>query len=221
MRDKLFYLALLFFVFSYSPASALTSEGLAEKIEREYNSFEDISMEFVQMIESTVFSDTQKVWGRMYMKNPDKFRIQTLKEVITTDGETLWVFSEKNKQVTKSLIGKSKKIFKPNQYLYNFREYYLPQLFGEERIEKKPCYRLVLSPKKTEDEDTEKSYLFIKSLILWVDKESLLVKKLKYQDINDNLVSFVFYKIKTNTGMKDSEFVFEPPNGIEVVDLTR
>ncbi len=223
MKDKtlLLFLGFVLVLFFHSFSSTITSEEIAQKIEKKYNSLEDVSMEFVQMIYSSVFSDTQEVVGKMYLKNPDKFRIETKKEVITTDGETLWVFSENNKQVTKSKIDKSKKIFKPNQYLYNFRENYKPELTGEEKIKKAWCYRLSLSPKKVEEKEKDEDNLFIKRLILWVDKKSFLVKKLEYQDINDNQVSFIFSRIKTDSKIKDSEFIFKPPMGIEVVDLTR
>lgn len=220
-KNKILF-SLLGFIFFFSPISyAITSEEIAEEIEKKYNLLKDVSMEFVQRVESSVFSDTQEVKGMMYLKNPDMFKIETKKEVITTDGETLWVFSENNKQVTKSKIDKYRKIFKPNQYLYNFRKNYNPQLAGEEKIEKKMCYKLVLSPKKLEKKVKYENNLFIKRLILWVDKKSFLIKKLEYRDINDDLVSFVFSKIKTNLGIKDSEFVFRAPKGVEVVDLTR
>jgi outer membrane lipoprotein-sorting protein len=220
MRDKILFLLAAFLFFLYSLPHALTSEQLAQKIEANYRSFEDISMEFVQLIESPVFSDTQKVWGKMYLKNPDRFKIQTEGEVITTDGETLWVFSQKNKQVRKSLIDKSKRIFKPNQYLYNFRENYSPELSKERKIENTWFYVLTLSPRKNQGEEGEKDQLFINDLTLWVDKKNFLVRKLKYQDLNDNLVSFIFSKIKTNSKIKDSEFIFNTPKGIEIVDLT-
>ncbi len=191
---------------------AVTSEDLALKIEKKYKSLIDISMRFTQTTKSEVFSTENKVRGQMYIKNPDKFRIDIPSQSIVTDGKLLWLFSEKNKQVTIHKLKESKTIFKPNEYLYNFRADYCPQLDKEEKIGRESYHKLVLTPKKEN--------LFITKLTLWIDKKTFLVKKLEYHDMNDNWVSFLFDKVKINSGIKDSEFVYSPPKGIEVVDLT-
>ena len=195
-----------------SQAFPLTSEKLALMIENKYKSLKDVSMKFTQTAKSEIFSTEKKIRGEMYLKNPDKFRIDTPSQSIVTDGEILWLFSERNKQVTIHKLKESKNIFKPNEYLYNFRANYNPELEKEEKLDKTSCHKLVLSPKKEN--------LFITSLTIWVDQKTLLVKKLEYRDMNDNWVTFLFDKVKINSGIKDSEFVYSPPKGIEVVDLT-
>jgi len=210
MRKTLLTLGFLFLLTSH--AFPLTSEEVALKIEKEYKSLKDISMKYTQIIKSEVFSTQNKIQGKMYIKNPDKFRIDAPSQSIVTDGKLLWLFSEKNKQVTIHKLKESKTVFKPNEYLYNFRADYSPQLDKEEKIGRKSYHKLVLTPKKEN--------LFITKLTLWIDQKTFLVKKLEYQDINDNWVTFLFDKVKINSGIKDSEFVYSPPKGIEVVDLT-
>ena len=189
-----------------------TSEKLALKVEEKYRSIKDLSMNFTKTLKSEIFETQKKTKGKMYLKNPDKFRIETKDEVIVTDGKFLWTYSEQNEQVIKSRLDRSKNIFKPNQYLSNFRKEYKAKLTGEEKMNKTKCYRLVLTPKK---EDT-----FITKMIIWIDKKSLLTKKLEYQDSNDNQITLVFEKIKTNKGIKDSKFVFKAPEGVEELDLS-
>jgi len=210
MRKAFLILGILYFFVSNS--SSLTSEELAVKIEKKYKSLKDISMSFTQITKSEIFSTEKKVRGKMYLKNPDKFRIDTPSQSIVTDGELLWLFSEKNEQVTIHKLKESKNIFKPHDYIYNFRENYTPQLGEDEKVDKRSCFTLVLTPKKEE--------LFVTGMTLWIDKKNLLVRKLEYQDMNDNWVSLVFDKIKINSDLEDSQFVFIPPEGIEVVDLT-
>jgi outer membrane lipoprotein carrier protein len=195
-----------------SQAFSFTAEELSLKIEQKYKSLKDISMSFTQITKSEVFSTEKETPGRMYLKNPDKFRIDTPSQSIITDGKLLWLFSERNKQVTIHKLKESKNVFKPHDYIYNFRTNYEPELERKEKIDKRICYKLVLTPKEEN--------LFITSLILWIDEKTLLVKKLEYQDINDNWVSFLFHEIKTNSDLKDKRFVYTPPEGIEVVDLT-
>jgi len=209
---KKIILTLGFLLLSTACVSAVTSEDLALKIEKKYKSLKDISMRFTQTTKSEVFSTENKVRGKMYIKNPDKFRIDAPSQSIVTDGKLLWLFSEKNKQVTIRKLKESRNIFKPNEYLYNFRADYTAEPDSMERLGKRLYHKLVLTPKKEN--------LFITRLTLLIDQETFLVKKLEYQDINDNWVSFLFDRIKTDSGLEDSRFVYVPAKGIEVVDLT-
>ncbi len=57
-------------------------------------------------------------------------------------------------------------------------------------------------------------------MTIWVDSKKLLAKKLEYTDSNDNQVTLIFQRIKTNRKIKDSEFVFQTPLGVEELDLS-
>jgi len=192
--------------------SVQSSEKLALRVEEKHRSIKDLSMSFTKTLKSEIFETQRKAKGKMYLKNPDKFRIETKDEVIVTDGKFLWSYSEQNEQVIKSKLDKSKNVFKPNQYLSNFREEYTAELTGEEKIEKAECYKLTLTPKKKE--------LFIIRMTIWVDQKNLLAKKIEYMDINDNQIALLFDHIETDRGIKDSKFVFKAPEGVEELDLT-
>jgi outer membrane lipoprotein carrier protein len=207
-----FSLTLLIILLFCSVAFPITSEELALKVEEKYRSIKDLSIDFTKTLKSEIFETEKETKGKMYLKNPDKFRIETKDEVIVTDGEFLWTYSEQNEQVIKNTLEKSENIFKPNQYLSNFRKEYKAKLNGEEKIDKTECYKLVLTPKK---EDS-----FITKMIIWIDKKTLLAQKLEYRDSNDNQITLIFDKIKINKDLKDSRFIFKTPKGIEEVDLT-
>ena len=188
------------------------SEKLASTVEEKYRSIKDLSTNFTRTLKSEIFEAEKKTKGKMYLKNPDKFRIETKDEVIVTDGKFLWSYSEQNEQVIKSKLDRSKNVFKPNQYLSNFREEYKARLTGDEKIDKTKCYKLTLTPKKED--------LFITKMTIWVDKRNLLAKKIEYMDVNDNQITLLFDHIKTDVGIKDSKFVFNAPEGVEELDLT-
>lgn len=210
-------LILLFCSIASAIASSLNdtvdvSEKIAAEAEEKYRSLKDLSMNFTKTLKSEIFETEKETKGEMYLKNPDKFRIETTDEIIVTDGVFLWNYSEQNEQVIKSRLDRSKNVFKPNQYLSNFREEYKAKLTGEEKIDKIKCYKLVLTPKKED--------LFITKMTIWIDKKNLLAKKLEYRDSNDNQVTLVFDKIRINKGTKDSKFIFKAPEGVEELDLT-
>lgn len=187
-------------------------EELAQQVEKKYKSLSDLSLDFTKVTKSEIFENQKKIKGKMYLKNPDKFRTETEDEIIVTDGQFLWNYSEENQQVIKNRLDKSKNTFKPNQYLSNFRSEYKTELTGEEKVDKVKCYKLKLTSKKDD--------LFITKMTIWVDKKSLLAKKLEYQDSNDNQVTLVFDHMKINQGISDSRFVFKTPPGVEELDLS-
>ena len=193
-------------------AAGITSKELALQVEKKYHSLKSLSMDFIKIIRSEVFETESKIKGKMIFKNPDKFIIQTKGETIVCDGEFVWTYSVENKQVIKNLVDRSENMFKPNQYLSNFRSEYIPRLEGEEKINRTKCFKLLLSPKK--------EGVFIKRMTIWVDKQNLLAKKLEYKDSNDNEVTLIFQHIKTNRKIKDSEFIFQTPPGVEELDLS-
>jgi len=212
-RCRILSLLLFLFLALSSFGWAMNAEELVDSLDRKYTSFKDLQMNFVQTIRSEVFTEEREFKGKMYLKNPDKFRVETLFEAVVSDGETLWVYSQQNKQVRKEKIGKGDNVFKPTEYLYNFKDKYDFRLDRKEEVKNSLCYQLVLNAKSKD--------LFITKLILWVEENSFLVKKLEYQDTNDNWVSFVFDKIKINSGLKKSAFHFKPPPGVDIVDLTK
>jgi outer membrane lipoprotein-sorting protein len=192
---------------------SITADELARQVEDKYRSFETLSMDFVRMVRSKVFETKTTVQGKMIFKNPDKFRIETQDETVTSDGKFVWTYSAENAQVIKNLADRSEDFFKPYQYLSDFRSRYVPRLEGEEKVDGTRCFKLVLTPKEDD--------AFIINMTVWVDQKSLLAQKLIYQDLNGNQVTLTFRHIKPNRKIKDSEFVYQAPPGVEEVDLSQ
>jgi len=214
VRPLLFFLSILFFILLFTPKLfPLTIEDLTDQLNRKYSSFEDIKMEFTQSISSDVFESKREFKGKIYIKNPDKFRIETPHQTIVTNGQYIWVYSEENKQVTKNNFNSTGGILLPYRYLSSFKDDYKAKLDKDEQIKKRGCYKLILTPK---DENS-----FIAKMMVWVDKESLLTLKLRYWDLNDNEVTFLFKNIKINSKIDDSKFVFKIPFGVELLDLSQ
>jgi len=206
---------LIAFITLYSfreDASGITADELSGQVEKKYRSLSDLTLDFTKTTRSEIFETQSKTQGKMLMKNPDKFKIQTKEETIMCDGKFVWTYSVENQQVVKNLLDRSESTFKPNQYLSDFRDEYVPRLEGEEKIDQTSCFKLLLSPKKDD--------VFIKKMTIWVDKKSLIAQKLEYKDTNDNFVTLIFSHIKTNRKIKDSEFVFLTPPGVEELDLS-
>ncbi len=210
MKTIIFDLLLsLFFV---SLSSGITSEELALKIEGKYDSLKTLSINFQEETKSQDFSTIRKLKGKMLLKNPNKFRIELPSQAVVSDGDFIWVYSKENKQVTKNRVDKSRELFRPNDYLFNFRKNYNYELTGEQKIGDKICYKMVYTS-KTEDE-------FFKKITVFFERETLLAQRIEYLDQNDNYTTMSFKVIKPDVVLSDSKFVFNPLPGVELVDLT-
>jgi chaperone LolA len=217
MRRRFWTMALFLAAFFITVASGGSAAGgrsdeLARQVEEKYRSLSTISMDFVKITFSDIFETESKIKGRMLLKNPEMFRIETKDETIVCDGKFVWSYSVENQQVIRNRADRSERVFKPNQYLADFRSGYVPRLTGEEKIDNTVCFVLSLSAKGEE--------VFIKKMTIWVDKKKLLAKKLEYTDSNDNQITLIFQRIKTNRKIKDSEFVFQTPPGVDELDLS-
>lgn len=212
-RTLLFFLStLLVFIFPLR-VYPLTVEELVSQLDKEYSTFQDIQMEFTQRISSDVFESKRQFEGEIYIKNPDKFRIESPQQTIVANGEYIWVYSRENKQVTKRRFDPANGILLPYRYLSSFKDDYIARLDKDEQIKKRWCYKLVLTPKEENS--------FVSKMILWVDKEALLTLKLKYWDLNNNEITLLFKNIKIDPNIDVSKFTFEIPAGVELLDLSR
>jgi chaperone LolA len=211
-RLLLFFLSIFLAGAFWPKAYPLRVEDLVDQLDEKYSSFEDIKMEFTQSISSNVFESKRHFQGQIYVKNPDKFRIETPQQTIVANGEYIWVYSEENKQVTKNRYDPSSGILLPYRYLNSFKDDYKARTDKEELVRKRWCHKLILTPK---DENS-----FVTKMIIWVDKETLLTLKLEYWDLNDNEVAFFFKNIRIDSKIDDSEFIFKIPPGIELLDLS-
>jgi chaperone LolA len=208
---KLFLISFLLFACSRNTA-AVDSNELARQVEEKYRSISSLLVDFVKITRSEIFETQSEIKGKMLLKNPDKFKILTKDETIVCDGKYVWTYSVENQQVIKKLADRSENLFTPHRYLSDFRSEYVPRLEGEEKMDHINCFKLVLSAKK---EDA-----FISKMTIWVDKKEFLARKLEYIDSNDNQVTLIFPHIQTNRKIKDTEFIFQTPPGVEELDLS-
>ncbi|MFH2056531.1 MAG: hypothetical protein ABIJ61_11270, partial [bacterium] len=76
---------------------------------------------------------------------------------------------------------------------------------------KQLCYRLTLAA--LDDEQ------FVQDMELYLDHETYEVAQVTYTDINDNLVTIRFRKLKLGAPILAERFRFQTPKGVEEVRL--
>jgi len=192
----------------------------AEVIRRLQARFEDmgsLSARFERRHFWKLVDQTQEIKGRLYVQRPDRFRFETKIQTVVTDGVTVWNYDSANEQVVISRYESSKDDQSQEKLLFDlillgdYSDRYAPHYAGEARVDRKSCHLVALDARQDET--------YISQIRLWVDRDRWLVRQVEYRNINDDVTTYALSDLKTGKKLKATRFRFDPPDGIEVVDL--
>lgn len=207
------YLLLLGFLFSQSlfGADAKKAKEIIQRVQKKYDALTSLKADFEQVYHWDLANETQKVRGKIYLQTGNKYRIETETQLIVTDGETVWTYSEPDQQVIVDLMSHSQENPLPRDLLFQYSEEYNPVEMQDEKLNGKAVYMIRLAPK---DEEA-----FIRSMRVWIQKDNLFAVKIEQVDINDNINTYFIDHIEENMPLEAGLFQFQVPEGAEVIDL--
>jgi outer membrane lipoprotein-sorting protein len=90
-------------------------------------------------------------------------------------------------------------------------EDYSSTFLGREKLGKIEAAVLKLVPR---DENA-----MVTSMKIWVSEQDWFLRRVEITDVTGKLTTFAVSSVKTNAGVPDARFVFQVPDGVEVVDL--
>lgn len=192
-------------------ATTPEADESVKQIESTYVQLQDLQMNFKKEMKSEVFKEVKPIKGVIYLKQPDKFRMESSEEIIVSDGQVVWTYTKELQQVTKQKV-QSGQEFNFLSFLEDMQVKYEAKLLGVEKVQVAECKKILLTPKE-KGTDFEK-------LTLWVDGKSNLIRKMELQDLTENQTRFWFTEIKINPRLPKSRFEFKPPGKTELIDLT-
>ena len=152
--------------------------------------------------------------------------------IMVSDGEFSWSYMPGTNTFSKVKLPEHKEQTK-SDYISGI-EYFLNQtdvtLLGEEEVAGRPAYLLETIPKmgvgeaaeneSENDEEDDKEEFSPGPTKIWIDKETFMPLKYETYDSNGNLVQKTeILDLKINTGIPDSEFEFEVPEGAEIITV--
>ncbi|MDA8169815.1 MAG: outer membrane lipoprotein carrier protein LolA [Nitrospiraceae bacterium] len=188
------------------------ASGLAERIQSAYKGLRDVKGTFVQksFMESLKKETVYK--GNFEIKFPSRMRYvytgNSSDEVIINKGSIL-IYQKKENQVLKGSFDSSTYGAAPVAFLGG-----LGDLKKDFNVSEEKGKKLILRPKGQlegvryiEVEPSEGGQFPIKSFIL--------------HDKYSNTVRISLEDVKANTGVRNSDFVFTPPKGVNIYDYNR
>ena len=211
MRSPWTLLLLLGGTLAFGQQHEYSVKEITDKLQKKYDSLQDATAHFTQHVKFGFSKIEQNFSGTFRMKRPNKYRVETEYQTLVTDGTTVWSYSPVNRQVLIDRYKETPDSFTPEQILLNLPSNYYASLIQQEKKGESTWIALKLVPKDDQS--------FIKSLKVWVEEGTWIVRKVEMLDVNDTEKTYSVQEIKINNGLKDGTFAFTAPAGTEVVDL--
>ena len=198
---------------STSDASRLSLDEVIKKVETHY-SVSGFFAYFSQTSTIKAMEITDSASGRAFFKRSGKMRWEYEtpdRQMIITDGKTLWVFRPEDNQV---MIGKAPSFFKGGKgfsFLSDMKV--IRQKFNMvlEKETEEGFFVLKLNPR-------EKTYDIVE-IYLWISRKTFDVVRILTRNSYGDETRIVFNNIQLKQDLDDSLFSFEISEGIEVLHL--
>ncbi|HIH92679.1 TPA: outer membrane lipoprotein-sorting protein [Methanosarcina acetivorans] len=214
----------------------LDVEDIAEQMQEKDAGIEDYSytMYITSCAGAEIWEDKWEGQIEIMYKKPGMMKTHSKniggggsEQLTVSDGEFSWSYTPGINTVSKVKLPEYEEQTK-SDYM-SVIEYFLNQtevtLLREEELAGRSVYLLEAVPKlgggeATEDDEDEDEELSPGPTKIWVDKELWMPLKYETYDSKGNLIQKTeILDLKINTGIPDSEFEFEVPEGAEVITM--
>lgn len=200
-----------------APSPAGKASALAAKVQRFYDELEDYEARFVQTYTRFAMSRTSESSGIIQIKKGGKVRWayeEPEEKLFVADGQTLWVYEPLEAQVVVDRRFSTKRFGHAVSFLWG--EGKLTDSFD---IAAPDPTDYDLPPDAAVLELRPKTDRTFRKLVLRVDRGSGRVEESILFETSKNTNRFQFFEPKLNQGLKDSQFEFVPPAGVDVVPV--
>ena len=205
MKLKLFA---IFFISSF--LFAQSTNDILKRIQNKFNSLNNFSASFVQTTYGAQSVSSGKMSGTFIYKRKNKFVVEFKNRTIVSNGETIWNDDKRFKRVVISNLADDPTTFSLERFIFNYPPLCKIKLINENNGGRPGEDLIEMVPK---DQDME-----FKSVKIWTASDGL-ISKLEVIDLGDVRYAFQFTDYKLNLDIPDSKFSYNPPKGIQIIDL--
>ena len=200
--------------------SEMSADEIASMMEAKQAEITDFSATMVMT--SSYGGEGMTMQATMVTIPPDKSRVEYIEPaelagtVMVTNGSTMWTYDPAKNQVTKMALPEDMPSeMDYTQIVKGILDGNDISLEGIEDVGGRSTYVIEATPKNESDRE------FISRTRVWVDRENWMLLGTEMYDADGNPMVKVEYRdITFNTGIQDSEFIFEAPAGVEVVETS-
>jgi len=191
----------------------MTGEEVIKKVRKRYEKLKRFSADFERTFEWKLAEETHRFKGKLYLKKPNRFRLETETQTVVSDGKQVWTYVYANEQVVLTSYSDMRGMPKWEDLLFEYGEQYRAEYVALEKVGDKQCHSVKLIPKE-KDKDAD-----VAEMKVWVDSDRWVVLKTAYVDLNGDVTTYRLSEVAVDPKMDDALFTFQVPEGVDVVDM--
>ena len=207
------FLSAVVFVGIVPPARAIEVETIVENASARYDELDDFSAGLWLITTSAFIEQETILKGYLYSRKPNRFRIEYYypsDQTVVFDGTTLYFYNPATNQVViypvEGITGDEtvESIFEAAETRYDFED------AGEVTLsDEYDTYKLKMTAKSP-----SATY---PTVWAWIDAKEWVARRVDLYDYDGNVTSYRLFDFKYNQGYGADTFVFEIPDGAEVI----
>lgn len=204
-------IVIIFVLNPSSSGSAATVDETVASLQKQFASITDIKGKFIQKSYIKDLEETQEYSGDFFIKKPSQMMWEYAaprdEKVVISDVNT-WIYKKSQNQVIKTKFTREAYSQVPIALLAS-----LDNVRDDFDITMPEKNALQLMPKR--------KIGFIKTLVLELSSGDMPVKMFTIFDTYGNIIMIELKNVQTNTGLSDTTFSFQIPEGAEVYDMSK
>lgn len=195
------------------PAAAIEVETIVENASARYDELTDFSAGLWLITTSAFIEQETVLKGRLYSRKPNRFRIEYYypsDQTVVFDGTTLYFYNPATNQVViypvEGITGDEtvESVFEAAKARYDFEDAGEVTLSGDYKT-----YKLKMTAKS-------QSAMY-PTVWAWIDADEWVARRVDLYDYDGNSTSYRLFDFEYNQGYGAGKFVFEIPDGAEVI----
>lgn len=192
-------------------------DAIIQSVQRQYEMTNDIQAAFIQQSLIKSVNQTKESRGSVYFKKPGKMRweyTEPEQQLLVCDGRTMWFYVPDDQQVVVQNAEEAYGSKTPITFLSGMgklqNDFYIKLLPSDARTDQLVSgHRLELLPKQPQTD--------VAKLILTVDPNSFQIIHTAVYDPYGNITDVYLQDLEINQTLPDELFLFDIPDGVDVI----
>jgi len=169
-----------------------------------------IEASFTHTLTSDFWEESQLIIGSIQL-HKNRYRIETLTEIITGIDNEAWIYRPEDNQVLITNIDAEGLAYSPGTLLRSYDEFFDARRVDYESLNGVPHFRLELYPTQPD--------FSISTLTLWIRDRDRMITKMVILSQSSTRSEITLSNIRIGVSIPPETFDFSLPDGVEVIDL--
>jgi len=172
------------------------------KLQKKFETINNFTADFSQKTLGENNKSGFSLKGKFTFQKENNFRIEFARQIIISDGKTIWNYNRGMKRVVISLFENEPSAFSVNAFVTEYPAKCKVETVGKYTIKMTPL-----------SDDVQFNSVLIKY------NKNYVIKYIEVEDFSETKYTVSLYNVHLNVQLRKEEFTFTPPEGIQIVDF--